>query len=128
MSFSIAELEEYRRSSDVECFTDEWLEEEREGDTAGRRHMDLAFWVSRYPHQALAILLSLLDKTEGDEATQERIAVGEIPQIVEWPPDDFLPYLVHAVQTHPRFALCTKWMREHPDSDRWRQLCATTSA
>lgn len=127
MSYSFADLEEYRRSSEVDRFTDEWLKEEDEGDTAGRRHMDLAFWISCYPHQALAILLTLLDKTEGNETAQESIALGEIPQIVEWPPDDFLPYLVHAVSTHPRFALCTQWMREHPDSERWRQLRAATN-
>jgi hypothetical protein len=121
-------LEAYRRSTEVDRFTEEWLEEEHEGDTAGARHMDLSFWVSSSTHHALAILLTLLDKTEGDQTTQERNAIGGIPQIVEWPLDDFLPYLVHAVQSHPRFAACTHWMREHPDSDRWRQLCAATTA
>ena len=74
------------------------------------------------PHQALAIILALLDKTEEDEATQERIALNAVDRIVEWPPDDFIPYLVHAVRTHPRFALCTKWKRENPDTSRWKML------
>jgi hypothetical protein len=90
--------------------------------------MDLALWTSTHPHQALAIILTLLDKSEGDDAALESIALGEIPQIVEWPTDDFLPYLVQAIQTHSRFALCTKWPREHPNSARWKQLHATVNA
>ena len=122
MSFSIAEFEQFRSSSEVDRFTDEFLLEERQGNLAGNRHMDLAAWAKFYPHQALAIILTLLDKTEEDDATQERIATNDVERIVEWPPDDFIPYLVHAIQTHRRFALCTKWKREHSDTSRWKTL------
>jgi hypothetical protein len=122
MSHSIQDFEEFRRTDDVGRFTDEWLQEARRGEVTGSRHMNLLAWTKIYPHQALAIILELLDKTENDDATQECIAMGEVTRIVEWPADDFLPYLVHAVQTHRRFALCTKSQREHSGSGRWKRL------
>jgi hypothetical protein len=84
--------------------------------------MDLMAWATYNSHEALAIILTLLDKTEDDAATQESIAGGEVQTIVEWPPADFLPFLAQAVRTHPRFALCTNWLREHPESGRWKEL------
>jgi hypothetical protein len=122
MSFSIADFEQFRSSSDVDRFTNEFLQEEREENVAGDRHMDLAVWCKFHPHEALAIILTLLDKTEEYDAIQERIAMNDVERIVEWPPDDFIPYLVHAVRTHPRFALCTKWKREHADTSRWKAI------
>ena len=92
------------------------------GDVAGERHMDLLAWTMFYPHEALAVILELLDKTENDEDIQESIALSEVDHIVESPTDDFLPYLVYAIQTHHAFALCTKWNREHSESSRWKKL------
>jgi hypothetical protein len=122
MAHSISDFEEFRGSDDVRRFADEWLHEAIRNDVSGDRHMDLLAWTKFQPHQALAIILELLDKTENDYATQEGIALSEVERIVEWPTDDFLPYLVYAVEIHPVFALCTKWKREHAESGRWKKL------
>jgi len=89
--------------------------------------MNVVCWSKLDPHHALAIILTLLDKTEDDDATQEDIALGDVENIVEFPPDDFLPFLVHAVQSHPKFALCTMAKREQPYSARWKRLQEMTT-
>ena len=122
MAHSIAEFEEFRRTDDVRRFADDWLLEARRNDVAGSRHMDLLYWTKSNPHQALAIILELLDRTDNEDAIQESIALGDADRIVEWPADDFLPYLVHAVRSHPVFALCTKSKREHAGAGRWKNL------
>ncbi len=84
--------------------------------------MDLLVWQKYHPHQALGIILSLLEKAESDDQTCEMIALGPVQQIVELAEDSFVPLLREAVYRHPLFELCTRFKRQHTDSDRWFQI------
>ena len=70
--------------------------------------MSLLIWQRHHPHQALGIILTLLDKGQGDDKTFEMIALGSVEKIIEMSGEAFAPFIRDAADKHPLFALCTR--------------------
>jgi hypothetical protein len=117
-----ADIEAFRKSAEAMEFAETWIQEQKTGDVTGEKHMNLLAWQKVCPHQALGIILTLLDKAQDDDEVLEQIAMGPVQFIVEWPNDDLVPVLQEAIRRHPLFELCTRGKRQHSDSLRWRQL------
>ena len=121
------EIEAFRREPEALAFSNAWIREMRaslddRNAPAGDHVINLSVWIPRHPHKALGLLLNLLD-TEGiNEDVQEMIAMGPATAIVEETGEDFTAYLQHAVSCYPRFALFTKWNREHSEEQTWMRL------
>ncbi|MCX6982440.1 MAG: hypothetical protein NTV08_17060 [Verrucomicrobia bacterium] len=74
--------------------------------------MSLLIWQRHHPHQALGIILSLLEKADSDEQTFEMIDLGPVEQIIEMAGEAFAPFIRDAADKHPLFALCTRERRQ----------------
>ena len=55
--------------------------------------MALLVWQRFHPHQALGIILTLLDKGQGDDKTFEMIALGPVEEIIEMAGEAFAPFM-----------------------------------
>ncbi len=106
------DIEEFRKSEQAQNFADEWIAEERTENPAGDKHMSLLIWQRHHPHQALGIILSLLEKADSDEQTFEMIALGSVEKIIEMSGEAFAPFIRDAADKHPLFALCTRERRQ----------------
>ena len=116
------DIDEFRKSDEVMEFADEWLQEARADNPAGKRHMTLSLCQVHHQHEALGIILTLLDKAQDEDDVCEQIALGPVWELVEWAKTDFVPILREAVLRHPLFELCTRGRRKHPDSPRWAEI------
>ena len=96
------DIEQFRKTDEAQLFAEQWLQEQRTDKKSGEKHMDLLVWEKYHPHQALGIILSLLEKVQdhkkqGDDDIHEIIAGLLVDEMVEFPPDDFVPVLIEAV-------------------------------
>ena len=116
------DIEEFRRSPEAMAFASAWLAESKSPEACCAHMTNLAIWQKSNPHQALGIILNLIDQVKEDEEVAEMIATGPATEIVESTAGDFTPILQQAISTYPMFALCTKWHRENSADPRWARL------
>ena len=121
------DIEEFRKTDEAQLFADQWLQEQRTDIKSGDKHMDLLMWQKYHPHQALGIILTLLDRVQdhknlGDDDIHEIIAGLLVDEIVEFPADDFVPVLIETIKRHPAFEFCTRGFRLHSSTPRWHQV------
>ncbi len=119
------DIEEFRRSPEAMAFASAWLTESKSPEARCGHQINLTIWQKSHPHQALGIILNLIDQVKEDEEVAEMIAMGPATGIVESTAGDFTPILQQAISTYPTFALYTKWRRENSDDPRWTRLSKT---
>lgn len=116
------DIEAFRSEPQAQAFAKEWLREGRQESSDCSHQINLKIWQKTHPHQALAIILNLIENAGDDEDLAEMIASGPATEIVEGSDADFSRLLRVAIMKYPRFELYTRYLREHSTQPCWSRL------
>jgi len=116
------DIEQFRRQTDALQFAENWVAEIKNIKGPCDHLLNLTIWSESNPHEALGIILHLIDKAGGDDSLEEAVAMGPATKIVESSHESFTPFIREAIVRYPKFALYTKWLRENSEDSCWRRL------
>jgi hypothetical protein len=116
------DIEAFRRTPNAEAFARAWIAERKSNASSCDHLINLTIWSRSHPHQALGIVLNLIDQSKEDGEMSEMVAMGPVTEIVEATDDTFTPLLQRTVSENPKFALYTQYNRLKSQDPKWLRL------